>query len=366
MDRVDCLVIGAGAVGLAVGARLSETQQVVVIEQNGHFGEHSSSRNSEVIHAGLYYPTDSLKARLCVRGKHLLYEHCQEFNLPHQPIGKLLLAQSEAEHEKLEAIKLQANQNGVNELSFLSSSKLSERAPYLNANSALFSPTTGIIDSHQYMLSLLHILERNNGHYVPNTQFVGAEVSSHGFLVTLEVEGQAYQLTCTHLINSGGLFASANAERIEGLPSDFIPPIYYCRGQYFSYQGKHPFEHLIYPVPEQHGLGIHATLDLSGQLKFGPDTEFIDSLDYATDAGSKDKFVDAIKRYWPDIDAARLQIDYAGIRPKLQRTGVQDFVIQTQASHGIPGLVNLFGIESPGLTASLAIAEYVESQLPQG
>lgn len=359
MDHIDSLVIGAGVVGLAIAAKLSKNQSVVVIEQEQYFGEHSSSRNSEVIHAGLYYPTNSLKAKLCVRGKQLLYAHCQKYKVAHQRIGKLLLAQSAQEAQKLEQIKQQAVINGVQDLEFLSSAKLSEKAPSLSGESGLWSPSTGIIDSHQYMLSLLHIIEQNQGHYVPRTKFIAAQPNNNGFILTLETEGQQFELSCNQLINAGGLFASDNAKRIEGLSDSLIPEIHYCRGQYFTYHGSHPFKTLIYPVPEQHGLGIHATLDLSGRVKFGPDTHFINNLDYATDEQVKDKFISAIKRYWPALDETRLVIDYAGIRPKLNLDGSQDFVVQNENTHGIKGLINLFGIESPGLTASLAIAEYI-------
>lgn len=363
MDHIDSLVIGAGAVGLAVAAKMSEKQSVVVIEQEDHFGEHCSSRNSEVIHAGIYYPTDSLKAELCVRGKQLLYKHCEHYNVPHQRIGKLLLAQSEQESQKLTDIIEQAQKNGVEDLSFLTPAQLLEKAPTLNAHSGLWSPSTGIIDCHQYMLSLLHVIEHNQGHYVPRTKFVAAKPNAQGFVVTLATDNEVFELTCANLINSGGLFASSNADRIEGLDKAYIPEIHYCRGQYFTYHGNHPFNNLIYPIPEKHGLGIHATLDMSGRLKFGPDTHFIDTLNYATDESAKAKFVEAIKRYWPSLDETKLHIDYSGIRPKLHRNGAQDFVIQRQSTHGIKGLINLFGIESPGLTASLAIAEKVGQEL---
>ncbi|MCE9685019.1 NAD(P)/FAD-dependent oxidoreductase [Shewanella sp. AS16] len=368
MEHIDTLVIGAGVVGLAIAARLSHSRSVLVIEKERHFGEHSSSRNSEVIHAGLYYPTDSLKARLCVRGQALFYEHCEQFKVPHRRIGKLLLAQNADEAQQLDAIARQARCNGVEDLSFLSRSQIALRAPSLTAGYGLWSPSTGIVDSQQFLLSLLYILELNGGNYVPNTEFIAARADARGFVVTLNCgglnsDGERLQLHCEQLINAGGLFAQKSAKGIEGLAEELIPELHFCRGQYFSYQGQHGFKHLIYPVPEQHGLGIHATLDLAGGLKFGPDIKFIPALDYATDASAKGEFVKAIRRYWPALDETRLQPDYAGIRPKLQRHGVQDFVIQDATRHGIEGLINLFGIESPGLTASLAIAEYVELQL---
>ncbi len=359
MDHIDCLIVGAGVVGLAIAAKLSKKQSVVVIEQEQYFGEHSSSRNSEVIHAGLYYPTNSLKAQLCIRGKELLYQHCQQFNIPHHRIGKVLVAHSEREVQKLDHIYKQARTNGVNDLEYLTRPQLTQKAQEIKAVQGLWSPSTGIIDSHQFMLSLLHVIEQNQSHYVAKTKFIAATKNNKGFVVNLKTDEQDYTLTCNKLINAGGLFASEVAKRVTGIDPGLIPETLFCRGQYFSYQGSHPFKHLIYPIPEQHGLGIHATLDLSGRLKFGPDTEFINSLNYATDETAKTKFIKAIKQYWPSFAPAKLTIDHAGIRPKLQTIGAQDFVIQDEKEHDIEGLTNLFGIESPGLTASLAIAEHI-------
>ncbi|KZN51039.1 NAD(P)/FAD-dependent oxidoreductase [Pseudoalteromonas luteoviolacea] len=363
MDHIDTLIIGAGVVGLSIAAKLSQHREVFVVEQGKHFGEHTSSRNSEVIHAGIYYPTDSAKACHCVAGKALLYQHCKDYGVPVKQLGKVITAQNDAEIQTLEKLILQAEQNGVDDLYWLSQAELQQKAPQIKAKEGLFSPSTGIIDSHQLMLSLIGQLEQNQGHFVANTQFISATPVKQGFLVTLKCEGQTFTLSCTHLINAGGLFAQHNAAKIEGLSSAKIPPIHYCRGQYFSYQGAHPFKHLIYPVPEQHGLGIHATIDLAGQLRFGPDTQFIDAIDYATDNSALDKFYQAIQRYWPQVEKSKLQIDYAGIRPKLQTTGSQDFFIEDRHIHGIPGLINLFGIESPGLTASLSLAQSVADQL---
>ena len=359
MEHIDTLVIGAGAIGLALGAKLSQKQNLAVIEQENHFGEHSSSRNSEVIHAGIYYATDSLKAKLCVRGKDLLYSHCEKFSVPHRRVGKLLISQSPEESQKLDAIYQQAQSNAVNDLEYVATSTIRKDFPFLNINRALWSPSTGIIDSHQFLLSLLHIIEQNHGHYVPNTKFIGAQPDKNGFIVELQTDEDLYQIHCARLINAGGLFATANAKRIEGLAPAQIPETHFCRGQYFAYHGKHPFETLVYPTPEHHGLGIHATLDLASRLRFGPDTKFINDLDYTTDETAKEKFVQAIKRYWPALDESKLQVDYCGIRPKLQLEGAQDFVVQNKNTHAIEGLINLFGIESPGLTASLSLAEYV-------
>ncbi|KZN35351.1 NAD(P)/FAD-dependent oxidoreductase [Pseudoalteromonas luteoviolacea] len=363
MEQVDTIVIGAGVIGLAIAARLSKHNEVVLIEQGHHFGEHTSSRNSEVIHAGIYYPSDSLKARTCVEGKAQLYTHCTEFSVPFAKIGKVITAQNSQEEEKLASLLKQAQSNGVDDLFWLSKSQLEQKAPQINAVAGLYSPSTGIVDSHQFMLSLLGQLESNQGQYVPCTQFVGANPTAHGFDVQLDCDGTPFKLSCRHLVNAGGLFAQHNATLIEGLQHSHIPPTHYCRGQYFSYQGNHPFKHLIYPIPEEHGLGIHATLDLAGRLRFGPDTRFIDELNYDTDETALETFYQAIKRYWPNVDKQRLQVDYAGIRPKTQRQGQQDFQIEGFSHHGLAGLINLFGIESPGLTASLEIAKAVEALL---
>jgi L-2-hydroxyglutarate oxidase LhgO len=363
MEHVDTLVIGAGVVGLACGALLSKSRHVVVIEQNSLFGEHTSSRNSEVIHAGIYYPPLSLKATLCTRGKTLLYKHLEQFNLPYQKIGKLIVATTLAESEQLDVIRRNAEANNVSDLHYLSAAQIAEKAPDLSVNAALYSPSTGILDSHQLMLSFIHEIEASHGIYVANTEFISAQKTSTGFRVTLLSGNEEFTLSCHHLVNCAGLFAQKVASQIDTMPKGNVPETHYCRGQYYKYQGKHPFSHLVYPIPEQHGLGIHATLDLAGQLKFGPDTEFVDSLDYSTDDSVKSMFVNAIKRYWPQLDANKLQLDYAGIRPKLSLDKQQDFMIQTHTEHGVTGLVNLFGIESPGLTASLAIAEHVENVL---
>lgn len=359
MEYVDTLIIGGGVVGLATAASLCKTQHVVVIEQHPQFGEHTSSRNSEVIHAGIYYRPNSLKATLCIRGKTLLYKHLQQYKIPFQQIGKLIVASNSSEIEKLAQIKLNAEQSGVNDIRFLTQHQMKTYAPQLHISDALFSPSTGILDSHQLMLSFIHIIESAGGHFVVNTQFLNAKPTHTGFCVRLQCANEIFTIHCKHLINCGGLFAQNIANNIEGLNKNTIPPLYYCRGQYYKYQGKHPFKHLVYPTPAEHGLGIHATLDLAGMLKFGPDTQFIPSINYALDNSRFEHFVDAIKQYWPLLDERKLQLDYAGIRPKLQLSGQQDFCIQTHAQHAIEGLVNLYGIESPGLTACLAIAEQI-------
>jgi L-2-hydroxyglutarate oxidase LhgO len=366
MEKVDAIIIGAGVVGLAIAARMSRTlQSVLLIDKNLSFGEETSSRNSEVIHAGIYYPQNSLKAKLCVQGKELLYLYCQSRKIPHQRLGKLLVAHGKAEERCLEKTIKQAELNGVNDLSWLTEAELNRSNPILKASAALLSPSTGIIDVHSYMQSLLAEFERNNGQFVAQTAFVEAQSNDIGFNVTLNSQGEMMQIDCDYLINSGGLHSTKVADNIRGLAKVHIPKLNYCRGHYFSYQGKSPFTQLIYPVPEAHGLGIHASLDMGGQLKFGPDTQYIDTIDYQVCEKLKAKFIDAIQRYYPTIDTERLQPAYSGIRPKLEgpNDSFKDFVIQGANEHNINGLVNLFGIDSPGLTSSLAIAEYVKSTL---
>jgi L-2-hydroxyglutarate oxidase LhgO len=366
MEKVDAIIIGAGVVGLAIAAKLSnKLNHVLIIDKNTSYGEETSSRNSEVIHAGIYYPQHSLKARLCVQGKEKLYQYCKDRNIPHQRLGKLLVAHGDAEEQSLEKTIKQAALNGVNDLTWLTERELKESNPELHATAALLSPSTGIIDVHGYMQALLADIERNNGQFVGKTKFISAAKNNTGFVVTLNSQDEIMQLSCDYLINAGGLHSTRVAENIIDLAKSHIPKLYYCRGHYFSYQGKSPFTQLIYPVPETHGLGIHASLDIGGQLKFGPDTQYIDDIDYQVSADLKTKFVTAIQRYYPSLDTTRLQPAYSGIRPKLEgpNDGFKDFIIQHEKVHGLKGLVNLFGIDSPGLTSSLAIAEYVEEKL---
>ena len=362
MDSVDVLVVGAGVVGLAVAAELSKTYpQVLIVDKNSHFGEETSSRNSEVIHAGIYYPDKSLKAKLCVKGKKLLYQYCQQRYIAHEKMGKLLVANGESEEADLANILKQAQLNGVTDLVWQSKAQLERSTPALKASLALLSPSTGIIDVHSYMQSLLADAESKGASFVGQTTLVSAQTHSKGFKVMLNSQGENITLQCSLLINCAGLHSGKVAESIEGLLKQHIPAIHYCRGHYFSYQGKSPFKQLIYPVPTAHGLGIHASLNIAGQLKFGPDTQYIDQIDYQVDPALKASFVTAITKYFPSVDESKLQPDYAGIRPKLQAENgaFEDFTIQSEAVHGLTGLVNLFGIDSPGLTSSLAIAKHV-------
>ncbi|WP_019029103.1 NAD(P)/FAD-dependent oxidoreductase [Colwellia piezophila] len=366
MDNVEVMVVGAGVIGLAIAARLSEAfDDVLVIDKNTKFGEETSSRNSEVIHAGIYYPQNSLKAKLCIQGKAMLYRYCQKRHIPVKKIGKLLVAQGGLEEAYLRQTLISAKKNGVDDLTWLDQARLQVLEPELNATAALHSPSTGIIDSHAYMRSLLTQAEQNNAMFVAQTKMVSAKPIPGGYEVNLDSQGELSSIRCKYLINCSGLHSEKLAQTIEGLDKSYIPKLHWCRGHYYSYQGKSPFKQLIYPVPRDNGLGIHASFDIGGQLKFGPDTQYIEQLAYDFPENLKAKFIQQISLYFPNVVAEKLQPAYAGIRPKLQGAGdvFQDFVIQTSDEHHLEGLVNLFGIESPGLTASLAIAEYVADKL---
>lgn len=356
------VVIGAGVVGLAIATKLQQQfSHVLLIDKNNNFGEETSSRNSEVIHAGIYYPENSIKAKLCVEGKERLYAFCQQHNVPHHRLGKLIVSHSDDECEALNKIKQQAEINGVVDLQWKSQAQVNQLEPNVSAKQALFSPSTGIIDVNSYMAALVHKFQQQGGLFVAQTEAQKVAKIQSGFCLTLNSVGETTTIESEIVINSAGLHSTTVAENIADLAKIHIPQIHYCRGHYFSYSGKSPLNHLVYPIPNTHGLGIHASLDVGGQLKFGPDTQFIDEIDYTVDEALKEKFYRAIRQYFPTIDKTKLQPAYSGIRPKLQapNQAVQDFHIQTEKQHQIKGLVNLFGIESPGLTSSLAIAEQV-------
>ena len=366
MDRVECVVAGAGVVGLATARRLAQAGlEVVVVEAAGDIGTGTSSRNSEVIHAGIYYPAGSLMARLCVAGKKALYTYCDQRGISYRRCGKLIVATADDERNKLAAIKTHAEANGVDDMKVLTGAEASALEPALTCVGALLSPSTGIVDSHGYMLSLRGDIEEAGGALAFHAPLLRAKAVSDGFEV--EIGGDApMALHCRTLINSGGLSAPAVARAIEGMPPDRIPTSYYAKGNYFSCATRAPFSRLIYPVPEAGGLGVHLTIDLGGQAKFGPDVEWIESpdaasLDYAVDPARADRFYPAIRRYWPALPDGALTPSYSGVRPKIVPPAVarQDFVIQGPQDHGLSGLINLFGIESPGLTSSLAIADEV-------
>ncbi len=360
-ETVDCVVIGAGVVGLAVARALALAgREVIVVEAADAIGTETSSRNSEVIHAGIYYPKDSLMARACVAGRRLLYAYCRDHGVPHINCGKLIVATSETESEKLAEIKGRAEANGVEGMRLLTAAEAVAMEPNLQCTAALLSPATGIIDSHSYMLALQGDAEARGAMYAFNSPVEAGRVANAG--IDLEVGGaEPMRLRARLVINSAGLHAPTLARKIVGLPSDRIPTAYYAKGNYFTLAGRSPFSRLIYPVPVPGGLGVHITVDMGGQAKFGPDVEWIDLIDYTVDPHRADKFYAAVRRYWPGLKDGALQPGYAGIRPKTVPQGApaQDFQVQGPADHGVPGLINLFGIESPGLTASLALAGQV-------
>ncbi|MBL0899985.1 MAG: NAD(P)/FAD-dependent oxidoreductase [Reyranella sp.] len=364
-ETVDCVVIGAGVVGLAIARALALAgREVIVVEAAEGIGTETSSRNSEVIHAGIYYPKGSLMARTCVAGRRMLYAYCAERGVPHLNCGKLIVATDEAESARLAEIKGRAEANGVEGMRLLGAAEAMAMEPNLRCTAALLSPSTGIVDSHSYMLALQGDAEAHGAMFAFNSPVTRGRVVDGG--VEIEVGGtEPMTLRCRLLVNSAGLHAPTLARKIAGMPSDRVPTAYYAKGNYFTLTGRSPFSRLIYPVPVPGGLGVHITVDMGGQAKFGPDVEWIDSIeggiDYTVDPHRADKFYAAVRRYWPGLEDGALQPGYAGIRPKTVPQGApaQDFVIQGPAEHGVPGLINLFGIESPGLTASLALAGQV-------
>lgn len=363
----EVVVVGAGVVGLAVAQRLARGgYEVLVVEQEAWPGQHASSRNSEVIHAGIYYPPGSRKARLCSAGRDLLYAWCAEYGVAHQRVGKLLVAVEEAELPALQALRANALANGV-ELQPLTAAELHAREPALKGVAALFSPLTGIIDSHGLMESYQAALQRAGGALHCRTRVDSVRVIPQGLLLSGVSGNDRFDLSCRHLINCAGLFAQTLATATGDLAAELVPPLHLCQGQYFAYSGVSPFSHLVYPMPEANatGLGVHATLDLAGQLRFGPDVRYQLQLDYAVDESRREAFALAVQRYWPECKAEKLVPAYAGVRAKLSAAGepAADFVIQDRSVHGVAGLINLFGIESPGLTASLALAEEVATRM---
>jgi L-2-hydroxyglutarate oxidase LhgO len=365
MESVDAVVIGAGVVGLAVARELANAgREVLILEAESHFGTQTSSRNSEVIHAGIYYPTGSLKARLCVQGREMLYRYCVERGVPHRQIGKVLVASTEDERTVLAKYAHQAAINGVM-LEPLDSAGVRSLEPEVKAVSGLWSPSTGIIDSHGLMLALLGDAQARDAMLVVQTPVTGVRVIDRGF--ELSTGGaDPMRLRCRMLVNSAGLAAQQMAASIAGLALQHVPPAHYAKGHYFSLAARSPFTHLVYPMPDEAGLGIHVTLDLAGRCKFGPDvTRWLSAPDYVFEEGLEPRFAAAIRRYWPGLPDGALQPDYTGVRPKVSGPGqaAGDFVLQGPGAHSVTGLINLFGIESPGLTASLAIAREVASML---
>ena len=361
MDKVECVVVGAGVIGLAIARKLAQAgREVIVLEAAEGIGTVTSSRNSEVIHAGIYYKAGSLMARMCVAGKHALYRYCAEHGIPHKNCGKLIVATTPKETEKLQSIRAHAEANGVLDMQTLTAGTARALEPALACDAALLSPSTGIIDSHAFMLALRGDAEDAGAAFAFHTPLLRAKAKAGR--VELDAGGEApMTLECSLLVNAAGLNAPAVARAIAGMPLELVPRAYLAKGNYFSCSKKSPFSHLIYPVPEPGGLGVHLTLDMAGQARFGPDVEWVDCIDYAVDPARAERFYPAIRKYWPALPDGALLPSYSGMRPKIVPPAVasQDFLIQGPNDHGVGGLINLFGIESPGLTSSLAIADHV-------
>lgn len=359
--RFDCIVVGAGVVGLTVARALSAFgTEVLLLEAQHSFGTGISSRNSEVIHSGIYYAQDSRKARLCLRGRQLLYEYCDARAIPHQMCGKLIVATDAGQETTLAGLHRNGNSNGVDDLEMLDASVAMKMEPNLRCKAALLSPSTGIVDSHAFMLSLLGDIERAGATIAYRAPVLSGRVESTG--IVLKIGGdQPTEIAARIVINCAGLSAQRVAMAIEGILVHQVPPLHLAKGNYFSLAGRSPFSRLVYPLPVSGGLGVHLTLDLAGQARFGPDVEWIDEENYDVSPRRADVFYEAIRRYWPGLGDAALNPAYAGIRPKLcgPGQGERDFLFQVPKDHAVPGLINLFGIESPGLTASLAIGEEV-------
>jgi len=362
MESVDAVVVGAGVVGLAIARELAMAgREVIILDAEDAIGTHTSSRNSEVIHAGIYYPKGSLKARTCVEGKQLLYEYCATHGVPHRRCGKLIVATNEKQLGELDGIRSKAHANGVTDVDWIAKDEVARIEPELFFMGALHSPSTGIIDSHALMLAYLGDAEAHGAMLALKSGLERARVRN-GF--ELHVAGSE-PIHCRVLVNSAGLRAPSVARSIDGHPTHLVPRELYAKGNYYSLNRKNPFKRLIYPVPEPGGLGVHVTLDLAGQARFGPDVEWVERIDYDVDPRRAERFYAAIRRYWPGLPDGALAPGYAGIRPKTAGPGepAPDFEIQGPAKHGVPGLVQLYGIESPGLTASLALARVVLGEL---
>jgi L-2-hydroxyglutarate oxidase LhgO len=361
MNDVDCVVIGGGVVGLAAARALAIAgREVIILEREHHFGSHTSARNSEVIHAGIYYAPGSLKARACLAGRNLLYAYCGEREIPHRRCGKLIVASAEAQIPQLRAIEKHARMNGVDDVHYLGPDEVAHLEPDLNCVGALASPSTGIIDSHALMLSFLGDAESHGAVIVYSVNVTAMRPTDEGIEINVDSQKEpTVRAAC--VINCAGLDAPRVATSIQDFPRSHIPEAWYAKGTYFEVTGRTPFKRLIYPVPEPGGLGIHLTLDLAGKARFGPDVEWVDQIDYHVDPQRAAKFYPAIRQYWPELADGQLQPGYAGVRPKISGPGqpAADFCVSGPALHGVPGVVNLFGIESPGLTASLALANEI-------
>ena len=358
MEKLDAVVIGAGVVGLAVARSLAVAgREVVIVEAEDAIGSHSSSRNSEVIHAGIYYPKGSLKSTSCVAGRELLYEYCASHGVPHRRSGKLIVAADESQLDALKNIQEKAHANGVSDVVWMTREQALALEPELRCVAALYSPSTGIIDSHALMLAYLGDAQAHGAMLALKSALTGGEIVGDGIVL----RASDMTIKTKILVNSAGLKAPTVAKSLTGYRAELAPRELYAKGNYYSLTQRSPFSRLVYPVPEPGGLGVHVTLDMGGQARFGPDVEWVDRIDYGVDPRRAERFYAAIRRYWPALPDGALASGYSGIRPKTAGPGepAPDFVIQGPRAHGVPGLVNLFGIESPGLTASLSIADSV-------
>jgi len=364
-EQIDCAVIGAGVVGLAIARELAMAgRDVIILEAADAIGTHTSSRNSEVIHAGLYYPERSLKARLCVTGKKLLYDYCCVHGVPHSNIGKIVVAVTPDEVNTLQNYVDKAQANGVTDLCWLSREALRELEPAVDCEAGFLSPSTGIVDSHALMLAYQGDAENHGASVVFKTCVASGNITGEG--IVLDVSGdEPMSITCRSVVNSAGLFAQDVARSFHGVPASSIPPQYFAKAHYYTLSGRPPFRRLVYPIASHAHLGVHVTIDLAGQVRFGPDVSWINGVDYSFDTSREPLFYEAIRKYYPALKQGQLQPGYTGIRPKVSGPGepAADFIIQGPEHHGIAGLVNLYGIESPGLTASLAIAQHVNQLL---
>jgi L-2-hydroxyglutarate oxidase LhgO len=374
MEQVDCVVVGAGVVGLAVAREMAlQGRETILLEREDSFGTISSARNSEVIHAGIYYPKDSLKAKLCVEGNRLLYEYCRSHQVSTQAYGKLIVAANSSQLDDLQAILYKAQNNQVPDIKMISGAQAKAMEPELQCEAAVLSSSTGVVDSHGLMLSLLGGFEDAGGMVAYQSPLLSAKPigdrAEGGFELTIGgADGMIIQTKL--LINCAGLSAPALAQKIEGLSQDLIPKAYFAKGSYFSLSGKSPFSHLIYPIPEPGGLGVHLTLDMGGQAKFGPDVEWLDideesQINYTVDQQRGEGFYAAVRQYWPGLKDGTLQADYSGVRAKIvpPNAPAGDFYFEGPQQHQLQGLFNLYGFESPGLTSSLAIAQHLEAQI---
>lgn len=368
MDKVDVLVIGAGVVGLAIARELSLSgHEVIVVDKEPFIGSHTSSRNSEVIHAGIYYTKNSLKSLHCVKGKQLLYDYCKSKGVGYNNTGKLIVATTSDEDTNLKSILEKAKNNGVLDLQILTSQDVESIYPQLNCTSAIMSPSTGIVNSHELMLAFQSEIESNQGEVVLNTEVSKVTPINDGLKVSFKGIDE-FELIASKVVNCAGLWATEIAKKIEGINPYSIPEIKFVKGHYCSYHGKHPFEHLIYPTPVKGGLGTHLTLDMSGQLKLGPDVKWQDdSIEYHMNDLNLKEFQSSVYKYWPSIDLEKITPDYCGIRPKAfsQSGEINDFVISGKKEHNLNNLVCLYGIESPGLTSCLSLAQDVKALINQ-